>query len=82
LAGAYRVALPRLVASYHAHRLEASPVSDGATIRTLGLLLPDVAADWHEGEVLLQGTLTGRADVDAAAAAVAALEGLIVTPQG
>jgi len=81
LAGAYRVALPRLVAGYHAHRLGVSPVSDGAAIRTLDLLLPDVAADWREGEVLLQSRLTGGADVDAAAAAVATLEGLIVTPQ-
>jgi hypothetical protein len=81
LAGAYRVALPRLVAAYHAHRLEASPVSDGAAIRTLDLLLLDVAADWREGEVLLQSRLTGAVEVDGAAAAVAALEGLIVTPQ-
>ncbi len=81
LAGAYRVALPRLVRAYHEHRVEASPVSDGAAIRTLELLLADVSADWREGEVLLQRRLTGATEVEVAAAAVGGLEGLIVTPQ-
>jgi hypothetical protein len=82
LAGAYRVALPRLFAAYQRHRLRADPTSDGSAIRTLDLLVPDVAADWREGEVLLQRLLTDDAAVQAAAGAVADLERLLVAPQG
>jgi len=82
LAGAYRVALPRLAAAYRAHRLQANPASDGAAIRTLDLLLPDVSADWSEGEILLQRLLTDAAAVDAAAATVGRLERAIVAPTG
>ena len=74
LAGAYRVALPRLVAAYHGHRLRADPTSDGSVIRTLDLLLSDVVGDWREGEVFLQLLLTDEAAVGRAAAAVASLE--------
>jgi hypothetical protein len=80
LAGAYRVALPRLVAAYHGHRLRADPTSDGSVIRTLDLLLSDVAGDWREGEVLLQALLTDEAGVGRAAAAVASLERTLVAP--
>ena len=38
MAGAYRVALPRLVARYQAHRELTSPAADGPSIRTLDLL--------------------------------------------
>jgi hypothetical protein len=82
LAGAYRVALPRLAGAYQGHRLAASGMSDGAAIRTLDLLLPDVAGDWREGEVLLQARLADAAAVDVAAATVARLEGLLVTAHG
>jgi hypothetical protein len=82
LAGAYRVALPRLAGTYQGHRLAANGMSDGAAIRTLDLLLPDVASDWREGEVLLQRLLADAAAVDVAAATVARLEGLLVTTQG
>ncbi|HEY3810453.1 MAG TPA: hypothetical protein VGL49_03380 [Acidimicrobiales bacterium] len=81
LAGAYRVALPRLAGAYQGHRSAANPASDGAAIRTLDLLLPDVTGDWREGEVLLQGMLVDGAAVEAAAATVARLEGLLVTGQ-
>jgi hypothetical protein len=74
LAGAYRVALPRLVGAYQHHRSGANPVSDGAVIRTLDLLLPDVTADWREGELILQQLLVAGAEVDSAAATVAGLE--------
>jgi hypothetical protein len=81
LAGAYRVALPRLAAAYLGHRLQANFASDGAAIRTLDLLLPDVTADWREGEALLQHRLLNAPAVDAAAAAVAQLERMLVTPR-
>lgn len=74
VAGVYRVALPRLFAAYHHHRLRADPASDGSAIRTLDLLMPDVAGDWREGEVLLQLLLRDPTSVDRAAAAVASLE--------
>jgi hypothetical protein len=79
LAGAYRVALPRLAAAYHDYRSKASPVSDGAAIRLLGLLQPDVASDWREGEVLLQHRLVDAAAVVAAASVVARFEQMIVS---
>lgn len=82
LAGAYRVALPRLAGAYHQHRLRASPASDEAAIRTLDLLLPDVGADWRHGEVLLQGLLVDAVLVQAAAATVARLEAALVGPGG
>ncbi len=58
----------------------ADPTSDGSAIRTLDLLLPDVAGDWREGEVLLQALLTDEAGVGRAAAAVASLERTLVAP--
>jgi hypothetical protein len=78
LAGAYRVALPRLFAAYHRHRLQADPTSDASAIRTLDLLVPDVVADWREGEVFLQLLLDDPTRVDQAAAAVASLERILV----
>ena len=80
LAGAYRVAHPRLFAAYHRHRLKADPTSDGSAIRTLDLLVPDVAADWREGELLLQRLLTDDNAVQTAAATVAQLERILVAP--
>ena len=82
LAGAYRVVHPRLFAAYHRHRLKADPASDGSAIRTLDLLAPDVAADWREGEVLLQLLLTDDNAVQTAAAAVAQLERILVAAEG
>ena len=77
LAGAYRVALPRLFSAYTAHRAAAGPVSDGATLRTLGIVGPDLASDWGEGEVALQGLLRDEAAVGDAAGAVRGLEALL-----
>ena len=56
----------------------ADPTSDGAAIRTLDLLLPDVAADWREGEVLLQGLLHEPSELEAASGAVARIEGMLL----
>lgn len=77
LAGAYRVALPRLWAAYDRHGRDAGPVADGSVLRTLGFAGPDVAADWHEGEAALQELLADPANIRPAAAAVAALEELL-----
>jgi hypothetical protein len=77
LAGAYRVALPRLSSAYRAHRDELSSVSDGAVIRTLAQVSADLVSDWVEGEAILEGLVRSAAAVDAAAAAVARLERLL-----
>jgi hypothetical protein len=82
LAGAYRLALPRLVAAYEEHRLKASPPSDEAMIRTLDIVLPDAGADWREGEVLLQQRLADETQVQLAADTVARLERLLVKGRG
>lgn len=82
LSGTYRVALPRLAAAYQHHRSKASPQSDGASIRTLDLLRPDVLGDWFEGEVALQEILVDIGAVEAAAATVASLEGVLLGHRG
>ena len=82
LAGAYRVALPRLVGAYQEHRLNANPASDDAAIRTLDIVLPDLIADWRHGEVLLQRLLNDQRRVVAAADTVANLERLLVGEMG
>ena len=58
--------------------MKANPASDGAAIRTLDILIPDVAADWREGEVLLQELLVDPADVSSRADTVARLERLLL----
>jgi hypothetical protein len=78
LAGAYRVVLPRLWSGYEHHRRAADAVADGATLRTLGIVGPDTAADWHQGELVLQGLLSGGEAVAVAAAAVSELERVAV----
>jgi hypothetical protein len=78
LAGAYRVALPRLLGRYERHRALAGPAGDSAAIRTLDLLIPDVSADWREGEVLLQERITSVAEIQQAAEAVTGLERLLL----
>ncbi len=60
LAGVYRVVLPRQVAAYQSHLDQASPVTDGPTIRALHLVLADELADWQAGEVLVQGAARPR----------------------
>ena len=82
LAGAYRVALPRLAGDYQEHRVAANPASDEAAIRTLDIVLPDVIADWRHGEVFLQQLLINEERVIAAADTVARLERLLVAQMG
>ena len=78
LAGAYRFALPHLVAGYDRHLAAADEVSDGAALRTLRIVAADAAADWREGERVLQGLLLDDASVRAAAETVGALESLLL----
>jgi hypothetical protein len=78
LAGAYRVALPRLAGAYLQHRLQANPASDSAALRTLDLVLPDVVNDWRDGEVFLQQLLVDEAAIQEAAGTVARLENLLI----
>jgi hypothetical protein len=80
LAGLYRVALARVHASYRAHRKRAGELADSSVIRTLKITGVDVVSDWAEGEAVLQSLLTGRSEVDEAAAAVARLERMLVEP--
>lgn len=77
LAGTYRVALPRLWVAYDRHRQEADAVADGSTLRTLGVVAPDLAADWREGEAVLQGLLSSESAISEAALTVSALEALL-----
>ncbi len=77
LAGLYRFALPRLWGAYHRHRSavgRAGVVADGSTLRTLGIVIPDVTSDWQEGEALLQNLLVSRGAVAEAASTVGELE--------
>ena len=76
LAAAYRFALPRMFGAYEQHRAMASPVSDGSALRTLGLVGPDLASDWAEGEVSLQSLIRSDAAAQQAADIVARLEGV------
>lgn len=78
LAGVYRVTLPRICAGYARHRSAVTTVSDGSIIRTLGILEPDLVADWLEGEDRLQMLLTDRSAVAEARHAAELVEGLFV----
>jgi hypothetical protein len=82
VAGAYRVVLPRLWSRYDRHRQVAGEAGDSSTLRTVGILLPDVAADWHEGETRLHELLTDDEAIGAAAATVVALEGWLAGSTG
>jgi hypothetical protein len=53
LAAIYRVALPRVTAAYRDHLARTTPVTDGPTIRALGLVLADLDADTRAGLDLL-----------------------------
>jgi hypothetical protein len=77
LAGAYRVALPRLWAAYDRHRRAAGEVADGSTLRALAIVSADLGNDWREGELALQDLLADAAAVAEAARAVADLEELL-----
>lgn len=58
LVGVFRVLIPAKVAAYTYHRANASPIADGPTIRSLGLILQDEIEHWREGEMLIQSLVT------------------------
>ncbi len=74
LAGLYRVAVPRALASYGWYLQGCNPATHGPSIRTVRIIATDVRDDWATGEALLQDRLGGINDVDRAAHAVANLE--------
>ncbi len=76
LVGVYRVLVPATIAAYDDHLARASALSDGPTIRSLGLALADERADGAEGEALLAAMLTGPDEARRAAAHQASLESL------
>jgi hypothetical protein len=78
LAGLYRVVLPRLVTGYACHLRATAAVADGPVIRTLRLVMSDEVEDWHAGERLVQGLLTGPDEVASASVACRALESIVV----
>jgi hypothetical protein len=80
VAGAYRVALPRLAARYRRHLERSSPLADGPTIRTLEMVVTDVEADRREGEAALECLLTTPDQAYAAGHTVARLEAILVSP--
>lgn len=80
LAGAYRVALPRLATCYREQREAASPLSDGAILRVLDIVEPDLWSDWREGESCVQTLLVSGDAAEAAARAVARVESLLTRP--
>lgn len=82
LVGIYRVVATRAVTAYGRHLDRASPVSDGALVRTCRLVLADQLDDWRQGEAVLQSLLPSGAAVDRAAAHQARLEGLVAGAGG
>jgi hypothetical protein len=78
LAGLYRVVLPRLVTGYARHLRTAAPVADGPVIRALRLVMSDEVEDWHAGERLVQGLLTGPDEVASSSSACRELESILV----
>jgi hypothetical protein len=57
LAALYRAVLPRLHTRYDRLHHEADDRADGSTRRTVVIVRTDLAADWHEGEGLLEQIL-------------------------
>ncbi|HET6728228.1 MAG TPA: hypothetical protein VFG96_02350 [Jiangellaceae bacterium] len=82
LVGVYRVLVPHAVGAYRHHLDGASPISDGPTIRALGLVLSDQLDQWREGEALVQAQLRSDSDVDRASSQQAHLERLLVAAGG
>ncbi len=82
LAGGYRVLLPRMAAELRLHRNWSAVHSDAPTIRAIELVQRDVENQVIVGEMMLQQLLQSSAEVDIAAARVAALESELVALGG
>jgi hypothetical protein len=78
LAALYRVVVPRLIATYSAHRALANPATDGPTIRALTLVLRDETETGQAGESLLEARIDRGELADLAAATQRGLERSIV----
>ena len=78
LTGLYRVVLPRLLTTYARHLAHAVPVTDGPTIRALGLVSRDDVELWRIGEALLEELLRRPHDAAVAAAVQQRLESIVV----
>jgi hypothetical protein len=76
LCAAYRVVIPRLHSRYSAHLAVAGAVADSSNRRTLGIVMADLAADWQEGERVLESYL-GATSWSAAMGAAARIDGLL-----
>lgn len=76
LCAAYRVVIPRLHSRYSAHLAVAGEAADGSSRRTLGIVMADLAADWHEGERVLEDVL-GSASSVAAMGSAAEIDALL-----
>ncbi|MGH1504596.1 MAG: hypothetical protein ACRBI6_13635 [Acidimicrobiales bacterium] len=82
LIGHTRVLLPQLLAAYTFHRNNVATVTDAPTMRILDLCLADVADDWREAELVLQGLLIEPSDIQRAATRTANLTTLLVEAGG
>jgi hypothetical protein len=77
LVGAYRVLLPRMIATYRAHLDVASGVSEGPVIRVLRLVLHDELEAWSHGEAVIHSLLGTEQQVRTAALHHARLEWML-----
>jgi hypothetical protein len=82
LVGAYRVLVPHAASAYGHHLDHTSPISDGPTMRALGLVRSDQLDHWRVGEALLQAQLRSDADVERASSHQLRLERLLVAAGG
>jgi hypothetical protein len=82
LAGLYRVALPRLIATYSRHLEVVSPVADAPLRRALRLVLADEVEDLLAGERLVERLMARPHDVDAVHAFTRRLEAVVVAADG
>lgn len=69
-----RVVLPRLVTGYRRHRAVSRPLSDGAVVRALRLVVRDEVEAMVEAEGLLETLLGAPEALRSAMGAIAALE--------
>lgn len=78
-AALYRVVLPRLHTTYSDQRQSVGQMADGSTVRTLGIVLSDLVADWQEGEAVLEGLIDGPEAAFAAGSAAAEVEAALAS---
>jgi hypothetical protein len=82
LAALYRAVLPRKIAAYRTWRSRANPVTDGALVRWLQLVLVDEVDDWQAGEFALQQVLMSPEAVKRATSAQSEVETSLIVGGG